>query len=164
MGLKVWDSIDYQRFKFPSRPITDIFTSKDTCIDRSKCRRTVPMKVLVLGLGRTGTVCKNPNTTQCKAIANRFPAMRDALKRLGRKLSGFHHWPDADEKAGYEDTYHMMSASVENPPDCIMWQRAFEAKYDGIGRFGREEWDSLLGHCQVLSSNRYYLLTSTNIE
>lgn len=43
----------------------------------------------------------------------------------------------------------MMSASVENPPDCIMWQRAFEAKYDGIGRFGREEWDSLLGHCQV---------------
>jgi hypothetical protein len=56
---------------------------------------------------------------------------------------------------GYEDTYHMMSASVENPLDCLMWQRAFEAKYDGIGTFGREEWDSLLGHCQV---SRYKMI------
>jgi hypothetical protein len=28
-------------------------------IDRSKCKREVPMKVLVLGLVRTGTACMN---------------------------------------------------------------------------------------------------------
>lgn len=44
----------------------------------------------------------------------------------------------------------MMSASVENPPDCLMWQDAFAAKYDGEGTFGREQWDQLLGHCQAV--------------
>lgn len=43
-----------------------------------------------------------------------------------------------------------MSASVENPPDCLMWQDAFAAKYDGVGTFGREQWDQLLGHCQAV--------------
>ena len=38
------------------QPVTDIFTS-DTNIDRRKCHRTVPMKVLALGVGRTGTAC-----------------------------------------------------------------------------------------------------------
>jgi hypothetical protein len=50
---------------------------------------------------------------------------------------------------GYEDTYHMISTSVENPPDALMWIDAFEAKYYGKGNFGREFWDQLLGHCQV---------------
>jgi hypothetical protein len=45
---------------FPSKPITDIFTPDDTSIDRRRCHRTVPMKVLVLGMGRTGTLCKFP--------------------------------------------------------------------------------------------------------
>ena len=45
----------------------------------------------------------------------------------------------------------MMSASVENPPDCLMWQDALAAKFDGKGQFGREEWDALLGHCQAVS-------------
>lgn len=58
--------------------------------------------------------------------------MRVALKRLG-----------------YVDTYHMMSTSVENPPDCSMWIDAFDAKYHGRGSFGKESWDRLLGHCQV---------------
>jgi hypothetical protein len=31
-----------------------------------------------------------------------------------------------------------------------MWQDAFAAKYDGVGKFGREEWDKLLGHCQAV--------------
>lgn len=39
------------------QPITDIFTN-DTNIDRRKCDRTVPMKVLSLGVGRTGTACE----------------------------------------------------------------------------------------------------------
>lgn len=38
------------------QPSTDVFTS-DTNIDRRKCHRTVPMKVLALGVGRTGTAC-----------------------------------------------------------------------------------------------------------
>lgn len=61
-----------------------------------------------------------------------FPALRAALHRLG-----------------YNKTYHMMSASVENPPDCLMWHDALAAKYDGVGEFGRKEWDQLLGDCQV---------------
>ncbi|KAL9622458.1 MAG: hypothetical protein Q9160_003134 [Pyrenula sp. 1 TL-2023] len=44
-----------------------------------------------------------------------------------------------------------MSASVENPPDCLMWMDALTAKFDGKGSFGREEWDALLGHCQAVS-------------
>jgi hypothetical protein len=100
---------------YTSKPVTDIFTA-DTDIDRRKCHRKVPMKVLALGLGRTGTA-----------------SLRSALIELG-----------------FTDTYHMMSASVENPPDCIMWQDAFAAKYDGIGTFGREDWDQLLGHCQAI--------------
>lgn len=60
-------------------------------------------------------------------------ALRTALKELG-----------------FSDCYHMMSASVENPPDCLMWQDAFAAKYDGVGTFGREQWDQLFGHCQAV--------------
>ncbi|KUL82887.1 hypothetical protein ZTR_09008 [Talaromyces verruculosus] len=44
----------------------------------------------------------------------------------------------------------MMSASIENPPDCLMWHDALTAKYDGIGEFGRKEWDQLLGDCQAV--------------
>lgn len=40
------------------QPLTDIFTD-DTNIDRRKCHRTVPMKVLALGVGRTGTACES---------------------------------------------------------------------------------------------------------
>lgn len=40
------------------QPITDVFTD-DTNIDRRKCHRTVPMKVLALGVGRTGTACES---------------------------------------------------------------------------------------------------------
>ena len=101
---------------YTPKPKTDIFTPYQTDIDRRKCGRTVPMRVLVLGLGRTGTT-----------------SLRIALKHLG-----------------YQDTYHMMSASVENPPDCLLWQDAFAAKFEGKGRFGREEWDQLLGHCQAV--------------
>ncbi|OAR02278.1 hypothetical protein LLEC1_05426 [Akanthomyces lecanii] len=51
--------------QFKPRPSTDIFTN-DTDINRRNCRRVVPMRVLILGLGRTGTA-----------------SMRAAMKRLG---------------------------------------------------------------------------------
>lgn len=102
--------------KYKRKPITDIFTS-DTDINRRNCRRTVPMKVLLLGLGRTGTA-----------------SMRAAMKELG-----------------YVDTYHMMSCSIENPPDALMWMDALRAKYDGVGApFTRADWDQLLGNCQAV--------------
>lgn len=41
---------------YKSRPFTDIFTA-DTDVNRRACTRKVPMKVLILGLGRTGTAC-----------------------------------------------------------------------------------------------------------
>ncbi|KAL0931844.1 uncharacterized protein CTRU02_212797 [Colletotrichum truncatum] len=75
------------------------------------------MKVLCLGLGRTGTA-----------------SLRVALKQLG-----------------FQDTYHMLNASAENPPDCLLWSQALAAKYDGTGeRFSKENWDALLGHCQAV--------------
>ncbi len=68
-------------------------------------------------------------------LAKQSLAIREALKRLG-----------------YVDTYHMMSASVENPPDCAYWKAAFEAKYENKGEMlSREQWDQLLGHCQAVS-------------
>lgn len=101
---------------YTPKPSTDIFTPYQTDIDRRQCKRIVPMKVLALGLGRTGTA-----------------SLRVALKELG-----------------YTDTYHMMSASVENPPDCLCWMDAFAAKFEGRGTFGRAEWDALFGHCQAI--------------
>jgi len=100
---------------YTPKPITDIFTN-DTDINRRECRRVVPMRVLALGLGRTGTA-----------------SLRTALQELG-----------------FDDCYHMMSASIENPPDCLMWSDALASKYDGKGTFGREQWDQLLGHCQAV--------------
>lgn len=52
---------------------------------------------------------------------------------------------------GYVDTYHMMSCSIENPPDALLWHDALRAKYDGVGKpFKREDWDKLLGNCQAV--------------
>ena len=98
------------------------------------------MKVLALGVGRTGTACKLVSHPEELKLLRAFSdlstffiqALRAALQRLG-----------------YVKTYHMMSASVENPPDCLMWHDALNAKYDGVGEFGRKEWDQLLGDCQV---------------
>ncbi|KAH6970902.1 P-loop containing nucleoside triphosphate hydrolase protein [Ilyonectria sp. MPI-CAGE-AT-0026] len=50
---------------YKPRPKTDVFTA-DTDINRRNCTRSVPMKVLILGVGRTGTA-----------------SMRAAMKQLG---------------------------------------------------------------------------------
>jgi hypothetical protein len=59
-------------------------------------------------------------------------AIRKALKQLG-----------------YEDCYHYLCVLIENPRDSDMWVEAVEAKFEGKGTFSREDWDQLLGHCQV---------------
>lgn len=48
---------------YSRKPITDIFT-KDTDMDKRGRKRTVPMKVLLLAVGRTGTACKSFTTEQ----------------------------------------------------------------------------------------------------
>jgi hypothetical protein len=115
MGLSDFSLQSKQLRPFTPKPITDIFTN-DTSINRRDLRRLVPMKVLILGLGRTGT-----------------SSMREAMKQLG-----------------YVDTYHMMSASIENPPDALLWRAAFDAKYNNGPAFTRADWDQLLGHCQAV--------------
>jgi hypothetical protein len=51
---------------------------------------------------------------------------------------------------GLNDVYHMVSMLNENPPDGELWVEAYEAKFEGKGKpYGREEWDKLLGHCEV---------------
>lgn len=41
---------------YSRKPVTDVFT-KDTDMDKRGMTRTVPMKVLLLAVGRTGTAC-----------------------------------------------------------------------------------------------------------
>lgn len=43
----------------------------------------------------------------------------------------------------------MASLMFENLRDGELWMDAFNAKYEGVGTFEREDWDQLLGHCQV---------------
>jgi hypothetical protein len=42
-----------------------------------------------------------------------------------------------------------MRKVIQNPLDCILWQKLFAAKYDGIGSIEKQDFDQLLGHCQV---------------
>ncbi len=75
-----------------------------TWIDRSQAKRTVPMKVLVLGWPRTGSKSTSA-----------------ALYNLG-----------------FDDVYHF-SCLLENPPDCKMWKRAIDAKWNGKGEFTKKD-------------------------
>ena len=56
------------------------------------------------------------------------------------------------ETLDYNEVYHMASC-IQNPPDCAMWTEAINAKFNKLGKaYEREDWDKLLGHCQVSSS------------
>lgn len=91
-------------------------------IDRTNCARIVPMRCLVLGLGRTGT------KSVCAALT----------------------------MLGLDHVYHMESA-LNNPPDNNMWLRALETKFGpSETSFSREDWDQLLGHCQVILISSLY--------
>ena len=71
----------------PPQPMTDIFTD-DTNIDRRKCHRTVPMKVLALGVGRTGTACEycGPGI-ECVAGETKAETETNSVRQLCAKLS-----------------------------------------------------------------------------
>jgi hypothetical protein len=56
---------------------------------------------------------------------------------------------------GYKDTHHMQTVFA-NPLEAAMWQEAMDAKFLGKGKpYGREEWDQLLGQCQVRTLQRF---------
>ena len=109
----------------------DFFPKTD--IDRRQCKRVVPMRCLMLGLGRTGTNCALPLPWGRNAKLTTSTAIREALKILG-----------------FDETYHMVNAS-QNPKDNELWMDALKAKTQEGKHFGREQWDQLLGHCQVAS-------------
>ncbi len=54
----------------------------------------------------------------------------------------------AMEILGFNETYHM-SKVMNNLSDSDLWLDAINAKAKGDKPFGREQWDQLLGHCQV---------------
>lgn len=57
------------------------------------------------------------------------------------------------KQIGYNDTYHASCIYLENPRDSEMWVDAYRAKYRDQGKkFGKEEFDKLLGHCMVCAS------------
>jgi hypothetical protein len=49
---------------------------------------------------------------------------------------------------GIHDVYHMQTLGVHQE-DIAFWTRAIDAKYNGKGHFGRQDWDELLGTYQV---------------
>ncbi|KAJ7157120.1 hypothetical protein C8R46DRAFT_1225731 [Mycena filopes] len=77
---------------------------------------------------------KNDAPPQFPTDIDRETSIRKALKQLN-----------------YEDCYHYFSVLAENPRDSDMWVKAFEAKFENKGTFGRDEWDQLLGHCMAVT-------------
>ena len=52
------------------------------------------------------------------------------------------------QELGYDAVYHMKSVPMRK--DVDYWVAALEAKYEDKGpKWGREEWDHLLGDCMV---------------
>ena len=57
---------------------------------------------------------------------------------------------------GYNKTYRMAETLI-NPPDSKMWQQAIDAEFYAKGKpFGKEQWDQLLGDCQVGMTAYYH--------
>lgn len=105
------------------------------------------MRVLVLGLSRTGTNCES-HAVILKRCTENCKALRIALEQLG-----------------YTSTDHGFAATLENTRDCEMWLAALRAKFEGTGQsFRRSEFDQVLGHCQVLLTAEYHSLLVTDLR
>ncbi|KAL9113740.1 MAG: hypothetical protein Q9227_002185 [Pyrenula ochraceoflavens] len=63
------------------------------------------------------------------------------------------HWYHVQAlfELGYQDVYHVVAATRENPPDCEMWIEAMDLKEKTGKTYGREQWDQLLGHCMAVT-------------
>jgi hypothetical protein len=49
---------------------------------------------------------------------------------------------------GFDHVYHMNSV-LHDQDDAWWWCRAGDAKWKNKGSMNLEDWDKLLGHCQV---------------
>ena len=101
-----------------------------TDIDRRGRERTVDMKVIIIGMMRTGTMCKS---SRCTIVVTSSDlsiniAQRTALQQLG-----------------YNGVYHMVEV-IKNPRDADLWTEAYNAKFKGIGKkWEKADWDAVLG-------------------
>jgi hypothetical protein len=97
------------------------------------------MKVLILGMPRTGTQCKTPATSMSEEIILTYTpplALADALIEVG-----------------ISPIYHMRE--VGKNKHQAFWIEALEAKYEGKGQpYGREQFDKILGDFEVRSFPR----------
>ena len=117
---------------------------KSRLVDTLPSVRTMPMKVIVLGLNRTGTMCtyplpqRHPLSLPSSIPLSHSPvltigsAMFTALKQLGfHPCHGTNMWEDPKKF-------------------LTLWTEAMRAKYMGEGEpWGRKELDVVLGNFDV---------------
>ncbi|KAM3421675.1 hypothetical protein BST61_g2060 [Cercospora zeina] len=105
----------------PRRPVVGDFEAMQhaTNIDRRTCSRVVPLKLLCLGLSRTGTA-----------------SLRQALIDLG--YSDVYH---------YASIMNENPRDAEMWNDAL--DAKFDASSTHKKPFTREDWDQLLGHCMA---------------
>ena len=106
----------------------------NTDVDPRKRKRVMPMKVLSLGMPRTGTACM--------------------LSLPGTRYSGLTLPPLALQLAlnilGYP-CYHGLTL-IANVRDTEMWNEALDAKFFGKGSlFTQSDWDQLLGNYSAVA-------------
>ncbi|CAJ2506430.1 Uu.00g005600.m01.CDS01 [Anthostomella pinea] len=96
------------------------------------------MKVLVLGMPRTGTQCVSfPLKAKETGAHNYTQAIADALQLLG-----------------IAPVYHMREVGKNNHQD--LWVEALDAKFEGKGEpFDRERFDQILGKYEISSPSSF---------
>ncbi|KAH7418814.1 hypothetical protein BKA64DRAFT_590952, partial [Cadophora sp. MPI-SDFR-AT-0126] len=82
---------------------------------------------------------------------------------LGYPRTGTMSMQKALEILGYPNPYHFTSL-FGNARDADMWQEAFAAKYRGIGTFGRQDFDQLLGHVGAVTDSPCVAFAAELIE
>ncbi|KAK6991784.1 P-loop containing nucleoside triphosphate hydrolase protein [Favolaschia claudopus] len=83
---------------------------------------------------------------------------------LGFSRTGTTSMRIALEKLGYNETNHGFTVWT-NPLEMEMWTEAINAKFYGKGkRYGRAEWDQLLGHCMAVTDIPHILFAKELIE
>ncbi|KAF5006364.1 hypothetical protein FDECE_7238 [Fusarium decemcellulare] len=107
--------------------------------------RIVPMRVIVCGVHRTGTLS---TLSLVRPLTEEGPASTQSPAKTQRHL-GPAGIRNALWQLGFHDCYHMHTL-IRDPSRAPEWVRAFEAKYAGQGSFTRADWDRLLGDCQAV--------------
>ncbi|KAF4466912.1 hypothetical protein FALBO_6212 [Fusarium albosuccineum] len=107
--------------------------------------RIVPMRVIVCGVHRTGTLS---TLSLVRPLTEEGPASTQSPAKTQRHL-GSAGIRNALWQLGFHDCYHMHTL-IRDPSRAPEWVRAFEAKYAGQGSFTRADWDRLLGDCQAV--------------